>query len=180
LTQNINELSQKIAENDENYGKEFQALQEELDNLQKKVEHRRAKRDKEQQEINELREELQRVKSSPKIEEDELVVAEEETAQRPDPSKIQYFEESKVPVPEPAQADPNINQIDSEIPQNSNNSEATNVYHEMIPTGVRYEVPIKLRHLNTGHVLHSHPINYHGGSKQQEVTCYGNRDDNDW
>ncbi|CAG9335697.1 unnamed protein product [Blepharisma stoltei] len=181
LTQAINELSQKIAENNENYGKELQALQEELDNLQQKLDHRREKRNKKQQEINEMREELERIENSPKIEEEELVVAEEETPKRPDPNKIEYFEETKEPVPEPAQAEPEYDQIGSEIPQEANHSETTNgVPHEMIPTPVRYEVPIKLRHLNTGHVLHSHPVNYHGGSNQQEVTCHGSRDDNDW
>ena len=48
------------------------------------------------------------------------------------------------------------------------------------PRFVRYGVPIKLRHVNTGHVLHSHPINYGGGSRQQEVTCFMSRDENDW
>jgi dolichyl-phosphate-mannose--protein O-mannosyl transferase len=48
------------------------------------------------------------------------------------------------------------------------------------PNVVRYGVPIKLRHVLTGHVLHSHLINYVTGSHQQEVTCFGSRDDNDW
>lgn len=48
------------------------------------------------------------------------------------------------------------------------------------PHVVRYGVPIKLRHVKTSHVLHSHLINYTTGSHQQEVTCFGDRDDNDW
>ena len=48
------------------------------------------------------------------------------------------------------------------------------------PHVVRYGVPIKLRHVPTGHVLHSHNINYVTGSHQQEVTAFRERDDNDW
>jgi len=39
---------------------------------------------------------------------------------------------------------------------------------------------LKLLHLNTRNSLHSHGINWCGGSRQQEMTCYGARDDNDW
>jgi dolichyl-phosphate-mannose--protein O-mannosyl transferase len=48
------------------------------------------------------------------------------------------------------------------------------------PHVVRYGVPVKLRHVKTGHALHSHLINYTTGSHQQEVTCFHERDDNDW
>lgn len=48
------------------------------------------------------------------------------------------------------------------------------------PYVISYGAPIKLKHRKTGQVLHSHEINYMGGSRQQEVTCYGGRDDNDW
>ena len=48
------------------------------------------------------------------------------------------------------------------------------------PRLVRYGIPIKIRHAATGHTLHSHGINYKTGSYQQEVTCFGSRDDNDW
>jgi len=39
---------------------------------------------------------------------------------------------------------------------------------------------IKLMHINTKCILHSHPIQYKTGSRQQEVTCYWRQDDNDW
>jgi dolichyl-phosphate-mannose--protein O-mannosyl transferase len=39
---------------------------------------------------------------------------------------------------------------------------------------------VRVRHVNTGHVLHSHAINYRGGSGQQEVTCFAHRDGNDF
>ena len=48
------------------------------------------------------------------------------------------------------------------------------------PHVIRYGVPIKIRHVRTGHALHSHNNVYHSGSHQQEVTCFGSRDDNDW
>lgn len=38
----------------------------------------------------------------------------------------------------------------------------------------------KLIHSNTNHSLHSHGINLRNGSRQQEVTGFGGRDDNDW
>jgi dolichyl-phosphate-mannose--protein O-mannosyl transferase len=45
---------------------------------------------------------------------------------------------------------------------------------------VRYGIPLKLKHKNTGNVLHSHKIAYGTGSRQQEVTAFNGRDDNDW
>ncbi|KAJ5077546.1 hypothetical protein M0811_05645 [Anaeramoeba ignava] len=45
---------------------------------------------------------------------------------------------------------------------------------------VCYGDVIKLRHKNTGKRLHSHPLNYNTGSKQQEVTGFDGNDDNDW
>ena len=52
------------------------------------------------------------------------------------------------------------------------------------PTGqpARYGRTIKAVHRNTGRTLHSHPINYShpNSSKQQQVTCFGGLDDNDW
>ena len=52
--------------------------------------------------------------------------------------------------------------------------------HPDDPHVVRYGVPLKLRHVKTQQVLHSHALLYHSGSRLQEVTCFGNRDDNDW
>ena len=49
-----------------------------------------------------------------------------------------------------------------------------------IPQVIRYGVPIKLRHVETGHALHSHPIKYESGSRQQEITGFEGRDENDW
>lgn len=43
-----------------------------------------------------------------------------------------------------------------------------------------YGTFIRLQHINTKLRLHSHGINYHGGSKQQEITGYHIKDDNDW
>jgi hypothetical protein len=52
------------------------------------------------------------------------------------------------------------------------------------PTGqpARYGRTIKAVHRNTGRTLHSHAINYShpNSSKQQQVTCFGGLDDNDW
>lgn len=45
---------------------------------------------------------------------------------------------------------------------------------------VKFGERIKLRHVNTGKVLHSHPIHYTTGSHHQEVTGFGDRDNNDW
>jgi hypothetical protein len=47
------------------------------------------------------------------------------------------------------------------------------------PQVVCYGMQIKLRHVSTGRTLHSHSINYTGGSHQQQVTCFGGDDDND-
>ena len=46
--------------------------------------------------------------------------------------------------------------------------------------GFVFGARIKLNHVGTGLYLHSHPNKYPTGSKQQEVTCCGTRDDNDW
>eukprot|EP00485_Elphidium_margaritaceum_P010274 CAMPEP_0202702146 /NCGR_PEP_ID=MMETSP1385-20130828/15171_1 /ASSEMBLY_ACC=CAM_ASM_000861 /TAXON_ID=933848 /ORGANISM="Elphidium margaritaceum" /LENGTH=726 /DNA_ID=CAMNT_0049359735 /DNA_START=77 /DNA_END=2257 /DNA_ORIENTATION=- len=45
---------------------------------------------------------------------------------------------------------------------------------------VRYSSRIKLMHVGTRGVLHSHHSRYPEGSKQQQVTAYSQRDDNDW
>ena len=42
-----------------------------------------------------------------------------------------------------------------------------------------YGMVIKIKHQKTNWHLHSHAINYPGGSRQQQVTCYGGNDDND-
>ena len=39
---------------------------------------------------------------------------------------------------------------------------------------------MKIRHVKTGLALHSHTSRYTTGSLQQEVTCFGSRDENDW
>ena len=43
-----------------------------------------------------------------------------------------------------------------------------------------YGQKIKMRHVETGCRLHSHPHNYPEGSNQQQVTCFEGSDDNDW
>lgn len=48
------------------------------------------------------------------------------------------------------------------------------------PDIVKYGIPFKIRHVKTGQILHSHNIAYHSGSREQEVTCFGSRDENDW
>jgi MIR domain len=50
------------------------------------------------------------------------------------------------------------------------------------PAPARYGRTIKAVHGNTGRTLHSHAINYShpNSSKQQQVTCFGGLDDNDW
>ncbi|RCH87257.1 hypothetical protein CU097_002945 [Rhizopus azygosporus] len=49
------------------------------------------------------------------------------------------------------------------------------------PIDVAYESKVFIRHVATrGGYLHSHPHNYPGGSKQQQVTLYPHRDDNNW
>jgi hypothetical protein len=39
---------------------------------------------------------------------------------------------------------------------------------------------IKLKHIATNHVLHSHNLFYSTGSGQQQVTCFAQRNDDDW
>jgi dolichyl-phosphate-mannose--protein O-mannosyl transferase len=53
------------------------------------------------------------------------------------------------------------------------------VHSTMGPT-LNFGDRIKLKHIATGNVLHSHQLTYYGGSRQQQVTCYNFRDDNDW
>ncbi|CAO3666880.1 unnamed protein product [Rhizopus stolonifer] len=49
------------------------------------------------------------------------------------------------------------------------------------PVDVAYESKVFIRHVATrGGYLHSHPHYYPGGSKQQQVTLYPHRDDNNW
>ena len=43
-----------------------------------------------------------------------------------------------------------------------------------------YGARIKMRHVETGCRLHSHPHYYPEGSNQQQVTCFEGSDDNDW
>jgi len=43
-----------------------------------------------------------------------------------------------------------------------------------------YGDTIRIVHLKTSHTLHSHPLNFPTGSCQQEVTCFGERDGNDF
>merc|ERR1719464_640627 len=48
---------------------------------------------------------------------------------------------------------------------------------------VTYGSRICLEHVKTQYRLHSHHKNYpdgNVGSKQQQITCYSNHDDNDW
>ena len=55
--------------------------------------------------------------------------------------------------------------------------------HHPVPThhsSLVYGAKVKLQHVSSGHRLHSHPHKYPGGSKQQQVTCFGGEDDNDW
>jgi hypothetical protein len=43
-----------------------------------------------------------------------------------------------------------------------------------------YGATVKLQHVRTGSRLHSHPSVFPGGSRQQQVTCFGGSDANDW
>lgn len=45
---------------------------------------------------------------------------------------------------------------------------------------IHYGDKVRIRHCSTNHRLHSHAINYPGGSSQQQVTCFSGKDDNDW
>jgi len=45
--------------------------------------------------------------------------------------------------------------------------------------GLIYGQEVRLRHVATGRRLHSHESTYPEGSQQQQVTCYGGKDDND-
>eukprot|EP00040_Diaphanoeca_grandis_P002136 m.20635 g.20635 ORF g.20635 m.20635 type:complete len:417 (+) comp13029_c0_seq1:84-1334(+) len=45
---------------------------------------------------------------------------------------------------------------------------------------IHYGEHVRLQHCSTGHRLHSHNINYPNGSRQQQVTCFNGKDDNDW
>lgn len=48
------------------------------------------------------------------------------------------------------------------------------------PCIIRYGMPFKLRHVNTGQFLHSHKIKYVNGSKLQEVTCCEGTNEDGW
>eukprot|EP00930_Biecheleria_cincta_P056205 TRINITY_DN4236_c0_g3_i1.p1 TRINITY_DN4236_c0_g3~~TRINITY_DN4236_c0_g3_i1.p1 ORF type:complete len:718 (+),score=104.52 TRINITY_DN4236_c0_g3_i1:184-2337(+) len=51
----------------------------------------------------------------------------------------------------------------------------------VVAQGLVYGSFVSLQHVATGKFLHSHPYNYPGGSKQQQVTCFdGDSDDNAW
>jgi hypothetical protein len=53
--------------------------------------------------------------------------------------------------------------------------------HDVMPSkSIFFHDVIKLKHVKTGNVLHSHNLRYIGGSQLQQVTCYDKRDDNDW
>jgi dolichyl-phosphate-mannose--protein O-mannosyl transferase len=39
---------------------------------------------------------------------------------------------------------------------------------------------IRLKHIKTGQVLHSHDLEYKTGSLRHQVTCFDGRDENDW
>jgi len=45
---------------------------------------------------------------------------------------------------------------------------------------LKYGVKFRIQHVFTGHRLHSHDSTYPDGSGQQQVTCFGGEDDNDW
>jgi dolichyl-phosphate-mannose--protein O-mannosyl transferase len=47
---------------------------------------------------------------------------------------------------------------------------------------VNYHDRVKIKHVQTGHVLHSHRLNYNhdGTSGQQQVSAYHGRNDEDW
>jgi hypothetical protein len=47
-------------------------------------------------------------------------------------------------------------------------------------TIVKYGDYIKIKHWTTNHVLHSHSLNYSGGSGQQQVTGFIGRNNDDW
>ena len=51
---------------------------------------------------------------------------------------------------------------------------------EMERGKLAYGKMIKLLHKASNQRLHSHPQKYVTGSKQQQITCYPNEDDNDW
>lgn len=45
---------------------------------------------------------------------------------------------------------------------------------------IRYGVPLRLRHVKTGHYLNTHEVYYTTGSKQHEVTCNGFQSESHW
>jgi len=58
---------------------------------------------------------------------------------------------------------------------------APSLYERIVGQAVKYGDSITLTHVNTGHSLHSHGINYsHSGSSgQQQITAYSGSDSND-
>lgn len=58
---------------------------------------------------------------------------------------------------------------------------ATSIATAAPPAGLVYGAFVSLKHIVTGKFLHSHAVNYPGGSGQQQVTCYGgDNDENAW
>ena len=72
----------------------------------------------------------------------------------------------------------NSNSVEVQQPLVPLDAVAINVHASKL----QYGIPLKLRHWVTGMILHSHSDTYKHlhSSQQQEVTCFGGRDDNDY